>query len=494
MAKRNPQAGASFISGFGLNAFSSDQLDAIHCATLEVLKNTGIKVESEEAVEIFQSAGASVERFNGYAIVRIPSYLVEDCVRWAPRTVVYYGRTPEQDFVAGAKRVGFSTFGECVKVIDPYTRQLRKSAKQDVGNVALVCDYLDEISVMTRPLCSLDQSPQTQQLHNLEAILNNTSKHTLIGAVNARNAGKMVEMAAACVGGMEKFKKRPNMTIFVCPTSPLTLVKNCCEVIIQAARLGVGIAIIPMALAGATSAVTLAGTLVTHNAEVLSAVILAQLTAKGTPCTYCSMSTIMDLKKLLGAVGSPEHGLLGAGAVKLAQYYGLPSWIGGGISDSKIPDAQTGYEYAMNALLGALAGGNIVYGAGSLESGLTIDFAKLVMDAEMMQSIRIIVSGIEVTDQTLALDLIHQVGPGGEFMTTDHTYQHMRSQSQARLFDRKNYDAWQEAGCKDLADRAYEEVRQILETHKPKPLPNGAAETMRAILQDYETELGIIKN
>ncbi|MEW6081890.1 MAG: trimethylamine methyltransferase family protein [Bacillota bacterium] len=489
MTGRSARTGVTLASGFGLLALTRDQLDSLHYATLEVFRNTGIKVDSEEAVEMFHGAGAKVERRPGQTIVKIPPYVVEDCIQWTPSTTVYYGREPEDDFVAEPNRVGFSTFGECVKVIDIHTRQARRSVKEDVAQVTRVCDYLDEISVMERPLCSSDCLPATQPLHNLDALLNNTSKHVFTGAGNGANCRKMVEMAAASVGGAEVFRERPNLTVFVCPTSPLMLVEECCEAIIETARGGAGVAVIPMALAGATSTVTLAGTLVTHNAETLSALVLAQLARKGTACTYCSMSTIMDLRLMVGAVGSPEHGMISAGAINLAQYYRLPSWVGGGVSDSKIPDAQSGYEYTLNAVLGALAGANIVYGVGALEMGLTIDFAKLILDAEMIRYIRKVTGGIDFSDETLALDLIHQVGPAGEFMTSEHTFRHMRKQSQPRLFDRRTRNAWSAEGSRDAAERAYEEAQHILKTHKPIPMVAGAAQTIRAIIEDYEAEI-----
>lgn len=491
--KRSLRTGIDFRAGFGLNSLSGEEVNSIHYATLEVLQNTGVKVESDEAVELFHSAGASVERHNSYSIVRIPSYLVEEAIRWAARPMTFFGRVPEDDFAAELNRVGFATFGECIQVIDPVTRKARKSVKKDCGDISRICDYLDEISVMERPCCSSDKNPETQPLHNTEAIFSNTSKPVFIAAVNAVNCRKMVEMAAACVGGMDNFQKRPFLNIFVCPTSPLTLVKNCCEVIIEAARLGAGIAIIPMALAGATSTVTLAGTMVTHNAEVLSALTLAQLASKGAHCVYCSVSTIMDLKLMVGAIGAPEQGLLSVGAVKMAQYYQLPSWIGGGISDSKIPDAQAGYEFMMNALLGALAGANVVYGAGVLELGLTQDYAKLLMDAEAIKGIKRIIRGMDISDESLALDIIHEVGPGGEFLTHMHTFQHMKEQSQPKLFDRKNRDGWVAVGQKDATERAYEEADYILKNHKPKALPAGAADKMRSIIEDYEQELGLAK-
>lgn len=487
---RSLKAGFNSLSGFGLNAFTADELESLHLATLEVLSEVGIKVESDEAIEIFQGAGAKVERVKDYGIVKFPHYLVEDCIRWAPRNVIYYGRDSNKDYILEPKRVGFSTFGECIQVIDPYTRQVRKSVKSDLGGATLVCDYLDEIVAVERALCSSDQFPETQPLHNFEAMVTNTGKHLLLGFGSGANTKKIIEMAAACVGGMENFKKRPIVTAFVCPTSPLTLVKRCCEVIIECARLGAGIAIIPMALSGATSTATLAGTLVQHNAEVLSALMLAQLTNKGTPCTYSSCTTMMDLRFTITAVGAPEYGIISAGLAKLAQYYRLPVWVGGGHSDSKLPDAQAAYEASITATVAALAGANVIYGAGCLESGLTFDYAKLVMDAEMIRGVQQVVKGIEVNDETLGIDVIKEVGPGGEFMTHPHTFKHMKELSQSRLFDRRNRESWQEfAGGKDLTERAYEEAKHILENHKPAPLPDGAAEAMKSIIEEYEAEL-----
>ena len=194
---------------------------------------------------------------------------------------------------------------------------------------------------------------------------------------------------------------------------------------------------------------------------------------------------------MVGAVGTPEHGILSAGAIKLAQYYKLPSLVGGGISDSKVPDAQVGYEYAMNCLLGSLAGGNVVYGAGALELGLTIDFAKLVMDVDMIANVHRVLQGFSTTDEQMAVALIDQVGPGGEFMTAPQTYEHMREQSNPRVFHRSNRNAWEAEGQKDAAERAYEEAAAVLNSHKPAELPAGAADEITQIIADFEQELGL---
>ncbi len=491
MARKKLKVDVHAESGSGWNILSDDQLDSIHHATLEVLRHTGLRVETEEAIEIFHGSGASVEGSGSYRIVKIPPHVVEDCIHWAPRTVTYYGRDPEDDFVAESRRVGLMNGGGCVGIIDPFTREHRESILKDCGDIGLACDYLDRISILDRPCVPADVPPETHPVHVFEAILKNTSKHTFSGTDTARNLRKMVELGAVCLGGTDNFRRRPVLTASVCPTSPLALLRDCCEVVIEAARQGVGVWIIPMALAGATSTSTLAGTLVVTNAEVLGALALAQLTVKGTPCTYGNTSTIMDMRTGVGSVGAPELGLINSGAAKLAQYYRLPAVVGSGMSDSKIPDAQAAYETAVSALVAALAGADILFGVGGLDQLLTFDYAKLVMDVESIEMIEKVVRGIAVTDESIALDVIHHVGPSGEFITHDHTLEHVRELSQAKLFDRNKRDVWIAVGGKDLTERAYETARYILQHHKPKPLPPGAEKTMRSIVEDYDRELGV---
>ena len=485
--RRVSRSGIGTTAGFGLSAHSRDELDSIHYATLQILQDTGIKVMSAEALEIFHGGGATVERFEGYGIVKIPSYLAEQCAYFAPRIIVYDARNPDDDFVAEPNRVGFTTFGGCVNVIDPETREVRRATKKDLGDIACVCDYLDEICVLTRTVNATDVPASTQSIHNLEAMLTHTGKHLFLGADSARALDVMVELAAACAGGKDNFLKRPLFSVTVCPISPLSLPQNTCDVIIEAARLGIGALIMPAALSGGTSSTTLAGTLVTHNAEVLSSIVLAQLTRKGTPCTYGSSSTILDLRYGTTALGSPEFGRINASLVKLAQYYRLPCFVGGGGSDSKLPDIQSGYEFTLSATLSALAGANISFGCGVLEQGMTIDYAKLMLDAEMIRMIQNALRGVAVNDESLAMDVIHEVGPGGAYITHDHSLSTMRSQSQSKLFDRRSRNDWMELTHGEyIQEQAYREVINILQNHQPPELPQGAAETMQEIVKEFE--------
>ncbi|TGE35470.1 hypothetical protein E4K67_25340 [Desulfosporosinus fructosivorans] len=322
------QAGVSKVEGFGLNIFSEDELYDIHNGTLEVLEKTGIKVESKEALDIFAAGGCVVDYKT--KVVKIPGYIVEDAIRSAPNTVLLAGRDPKHDIVLGGKRVHFINFGEGVSIIDPYTKEYRKTTKQDVADITRFCDAMDEMDAVLRPVAPQDVPPEASVVHNAEAIFNNTTKHVFIGTEGGKNFEKVLRMATIIAGSEEKFRARPLFSCNVCPTSPLQLVGHCTEVIIAGARAGVAVNILSMAMAGATSPITLAGSLVTHNAEVLSGIVLAQLTCKGAPSIYGSSTTIMDLRFATAPVGSPELGMINAGVAKLAQFYLLPSWVAGG--------------------------------------------------------------------------------------------------------------------------------------------------------------------
>jgi len=322
------QAGVAKVEGFGLNIFSEDELYEIHNGTLEVLEKTGIKVEAKEALEIFAAGGANVN-FETH-VVKLPAYIVEDAIRSAPNTVLLAGRDPKHDIVLGGKRVHFINFGEGVSIIDPYTKEYRKTTKQDVADITRFCDAMDEMDAVLRPVAPQDVPAQASVVHNAEVIFNNTTKHVFIGTEGGKNFKKVLRMAAAVVGGEDKLRERPIFSCNVCPTSPLQLVGHCTEVIIEGARAGIAVNVLSMAMAGATSPITLAGSLVTHNAEVLSGIVLSQLTVKGAPVIYGSSTTIMDLRFATAPVGSPELGMINAGVAKLAQYYLLPSWVAGG--------------------------------------------------------------------------------------------------------------------------------------------------------------------
>ncbi len=324
--KRNHQAGRTRREGCEFRVLTDDDLADIHLGTLEVLERTGVFIEDDEAREVFAGAGAAVD---AKGVVRIPGHVVEQAIRTAPSKLRLAGRNPKNDIVLEAGRVGFTNFGEGVAIIDPYTGELRVPSKQDVADTARVADALPNVDVYERAVVAEDVDQRVVHLHQYEAWVANTSKHGFMGSGNGYLSKKLVEMAAAVAGGREKLKARPLISFITCPVSPLKLVKDTCEIIMTGAREYVAVNVLSMAMSGGSSPVTLAGTLVTHNAEVLAGLTLSQLVRPGAAVIYGSSTTAMDLRLASASVGSPECGLINAAVAQIARFYLLPSWVAG---------------------------------------------------------------------------------------------------------------------------------------------------------------------
>ena len=327
MTTRNIYADTMMSGGFGFNVFMDDEIQKIHLATLEVMQKTGLYVGDDEAMDILEGGGARVDRKT--RIVKFPPYLVEDCIRSAPPKIVQYGRDPKNDVVLEGKRVNFCTFGQGVSVMD-LDGTVRSSLNEDVAKAALLTDAMEEVDVCERSLNAGDAPENVAPIHEAEVVFANTTKHTVYGPGNGWRAGKIIKMAQAIVGGEDKLREHPICTINCSPTSPLTLDVNCCTGVMTCARAGVPCNLISMVMAGASGPITLAGSLVTHNCEILGAIVLHQLTCKGAPVIYGCSSLMFDLRLTTTPVGSPECGLLNAAAPVLAQKYMLPSFSAGG--------------------------------------------------------------------------------------------------------------------------------------------------------------------
>jgi trimethylamine--corrinoid protein Co-methyltransferase len=325
--KRNLFAGRRRSSGVGLNMFSDDEIQDIHLATLMVLERTGIWVELDEALDIYSDGGCAVDRET--RLVRIPPHVVEDAIRSAPSRYTLYGRDPKNDFVVEPGRVGFTNFSEGIRVIDVETGEYRESTKKDIADIARLNDYLSEFDTHEIAVGAKDAPPETAAVHNTEMQLLNTTKPIGIGPLSGMEARAIYRMAAEVAGGEDELRARPIIYGGVCPVSPLKLPRDVTEVIIESARWWIPDNILSMAMAGGSSPVTMAGTLVTHNAEVLSGIVLAQLTERGCPVMYGSSTTAMDLKLAAASVGSPEIAVISAAVAQMARRYMIPSFVAG---------------------------------------------------------------------------------------------------------------------------------------------------------------------
>ena len=325
--KRNLFAGRPRSGGFSLNVFTESEVDDIHLATLEVLERTGVFVEDDEAIDIFKDGSCKVDRET--RVVKIPPHVVEDAIRSAPSKYVLCGRDPRNDFLMEPGRVAFTNFSEGIRIIDVFTGEYRDCTKQDVADIARVNDYLSEMDTHEIAVGARDVPPETAAVHNTEQQLLNTTKPIGIGPLSGMEARAIYRMCAEVVGGEDELRERPIVYGGVCPVSPLKLPRDATEVIIESARWGLPDNILSMAMAGGSSPVTLAGTMVTHNAEVLAGITLAQLTERGCPVMYGSSTTAMDLRLAAASVGSPEIAMISAAVAQMARRYLIPSFVAG---------------------------------------------------------------------------------------------------------------------------------------------------------------------
>ena len=325
---KNSNTKGEIETSWGLKTFSRDALDKIHVSTLDVLRSTGIRVDSDEALGILEKGGCRVNKKT--AVVKFPDRLVMEALSMCPSHILLAGRNIESDFQMGGRKVGFTTFGTGVQTVDLETGKIRDSTKEDVARIACLTDALRHMDILSSPVAARDKPQSSYDLHMFEAALLNCTKHYDCDAEDGDRARKMIEMATLVAGGKKELKQRPLLSLCACPTSPLQLIETCADVIVEAAKHWVPINVLSMVMAGATSPISLSGALVTHNAEVLSGIVLAQMTNSGTPVIYGSSSTTFEMRHGTAVVGVPEMAMISAAAADLANYYGLPSYVAGG--------------------------------------------------------------------------------------------------------------------------------------------------------------------
>ncbi|NIQ37367.1 MAG: hypothetical protein GTN81_02085 [Proteobacteria bacterium] len=313
---------------FGLNALSDDDLEQIHLATLDVLWNIGLRVKSPKAREILGDNGSVVDEKT--EIVKIPSNLVEDAIQSTPATYRAHAINSENDYVAGGKKTGFVNFGEAAALMDPRTRKVRAATRQDVDDTVRFIDTLENMIGWERPLTPCDLDEDMASIYNAHSFFSNSSKHGFLGIYSVEHFRATVQMGAVIAGGEDKLRHSPLFTCSADPVSPLILSEDATDVLIEACKFGAPIKINGLGMAGGTTCVDLASTLVTHNAEVLGSITLGQLVRKGAPMVYGSSTSMMDLRTTLVAMGAPEMAKISAAVAKLAQFYKMPSWVGGG--------------------------------------------------------------------------------------------------------------------------------------------------------------------
>jgi len=459
------------------------QIQEIHNATLEVLRRTGVKVYEEEALGLLKEAGADVQG----ELVRIPEFLVEEALRSAPSSIAVSSRNGSRAMALEAGKVYFGTGSDTPMILDHETGAMRPTLKSDVVRNAIICDHLPNIDfVMSMGLVS-DVPTHVSDLHQFEAMLANTEKPLVYTAHDRQELAYILEMAELVAGGEDEFRRNPFAVLYAEPISPLMHSKEAVEKLLYCAQKGAPVIYTVGIMAGATAPVTSAGLLVVANAELLSGLVMAQLKRKGTPVIYGGMVTAMDMATGIFSYSAPELYLRQAIFTEMARFYGLPIFGVGGCSDSCAFDQQAGFEQAYSLLMASLSGVNLVHDVGYLGQGMVASHEMLVMSNEGIGLFKRLLRGIEVGPEDLALDAIHEVGPGGHFVQHEHTLRHFRQEMWVpRLFNRKSPEVWKRSGSLTLGERVKEEVTRILQEHHPKALARETLAGMAEILRRAE--------
>jgi trimethylamine--corrinoid protein Co-methyltransferase len=460
--------------------FSDADVQKIHHAVVTLLEKGGVKVFTRRGREYLKRAGAAVDEAS--SIVRIPRGLLEDAIASAPHSVTLCGRDPRHDIVLEGANVYLGTGGTAINVLDIDTGARRPSTLADVRDMARLVDACDWVHFFLINVYPNDiPEPEHVDLNRFYAAISHTSKHVQGGMYGSQGLREVVEMAEMVAGGAEQLRARPFVSFITLMISPFKIDDRYGDYTCYLAERGLPVVVPTEPLAGLTSPVTLAANVVMHTAETLAGVVLTQAVNKGTPVICGSVGSVADMRTLAHLSGAIERAMIHAGCSQMAQHYRLPYYSTAGMSDSKLVDCQAGYESGMGSLLVALSGANFIHdAAGLMEFDLTASYEKVVIDNEILARTHRVLRGIEVTDDTIALDLMLEVGPGNDYLGEQHTVKHMRSEfAPYTISDRERRERWEAEGARDTYVRAKEVAKRILREHQPLPLDPAVVEALR---------------
>jgi trimethylamine--corrinoid protein Co-methyltransferase len=462
---------------------SDDQLQRIHNASLEILERTGVFLHDGEALAQFKRAGISP---SADGRVRIPSYRVEWALNLAPKRITLCDRNGNRIMPLEGHNVFYGPGSDCPNVIDLASGELRPATLQDCSDGVRVCDALPNIDFIMSFCLASDVDQTLLGRYQMREILVNSTKPSIFVTTDFPSTVDAVEMAALVAGGDAALRQNPITACYVNVTGPLRHNEESLQKLLYLSEKGVPFAYVPVVLRGLNGPVTMAGAVALANAGELAGVVLSQLKREGAPIIISGgTNDTTDMRTLVGSYAAPENRVL---FMEMAHFYNMPMFGLGGGSDSKLPDEQATAEAALTLLTETLSGANLIHDVGYLASGMTASLSHLVVCDEIIGWIKRFVQEVEVSDETLALDVIHEIGAEGQYLADPHTTQHYRNDWYPNLFDRQNIDGWQAAGSLALGERAIKKTRQILAAHQPEPLPDDLIAALDGIIQRAERE------
>jgi len=471
-----------------LKFLDQKEVEEIHFASLKILEEVGVLVHEPNFLKLLADEGINVNLEKKK--VKIPSALVNECVKKAPKHVTLYARDPKYNVEFCDGKIFTHPVGGAANVLDLNSGAVRPSNRKDVENLTKIVDALSNVHTATMIVYPSDVPENLRDIYAVETILQNTSKNFDATPFNDESFKIIIKMVET-VTGEEGLRKNPIITVSASPTSPLQFSSDVTKIMTRATKHNIPIAILPCPLAGATSPVTMAGTLVQQNAEMLAGLTMVQLLNKGNSVLYSPRCIPLDMATGQACAGI-EEAIMSVGCVQLAKYYGLPSDVYGLDTDSKVLDEQIAIEKAMGGLMPALAGANALSGAGCIESGITVSYEQLVIDDEIFGMIFRAVKGIDFDEEKLAVDVISKVAKeSSNFLQQQHTLQHFQSESfMPKLASRVARARWEKMGSKSIVEVARDKVRKILAEHQPQQIDEASKKKLEEILKTATQTFG----
>lgn len=453
-----------------LELLSKDQVYQIHMASMQILEKVGVRIPDSDLLKTLEETGAVVDYKS--RIAKLPQQLVMEFVRKIPNQWTIYARNRENDMKVGYGEMRTLSSGGNINLIDPMTKTRRTGTTEDLEKGIKIGDALEDITIVGPLILPAHDIPiEALDVYTYAQLIKGSSKTVFTWIYNEKTAKHVLKIFEILAGGEEALRKRPMLWYFCEPTSPLTFATNALSVLKLTARYGLPVTFGPMVMASASGPATLAGTLAVENAEIVAGAVITQILNPGVPVEYGGIPHIFDQRSGMIAFGSPEQGVMAAAITQVGRFYGFPVHVNTGLTDSKVPDAQSAFEKGMTILMGGLAGAELYGHLGILGADQGVSFEQLVIDDEIVSYLKRMLADFRTEQEDLAVDVAERVGPGGSFLTQRHTLQHLRSEFwYPSLCDRLSWDKWFEKGAKDMLVRAHEKVDKILKSHEPEPL------------------------
>jgi trimethylamine---corrinoid protein Co-methyltransferase len=461
------------------SVLSESQLEHIHLAALEVLRRTGIRFHHPGAVDTLKHAGAFVSDGN---LVKLPARMVEDALSSAPGRVIMCDRNGEPAVFLEGRKVNFGTGSDCLNLLDPDTGEHRKFTQNDIINAYHLCDALPNIHFVMSIGLPADVDPRLTYDVQMAMMLEHTTKPIVFVTNDKASCQRAIDMAAAVAGGYEALREQQHILLYSEPSSPLQQSQTAVDKLLMMAEYELPVVHSPGPQMGGTAPITMASGLAMSLAEIFSSLVLHQLKKPGAPFIFGAGLHHMDMKATQICYASPEFQLTKAAIAELGRWYGMPTWGYAGCSDAKVMDEQAALEAMLSVLMAQLSGGNLIHDVGYMESGLTCSYEMIVLTDELVAMTNNLMKAIDTGSDSLMLDEIDRVGPGGHFLNTDQTLNRFRDFWYPTLLDRSIRSIWLKKGATTLGDRLNAKVKEIIKDHKPEPLNKGLVNQVNEIL------------